>query len=363
VSKNLARTLGGAAAMMSIAGVAPSQVAPARRDTVVAQKFVVMQGQVDSIMILVARIAREPYGSAAWIKETAALDSLVESHVRSRFAMRPPAPSVMLRAFAPAKGWIGVNTQGPSSPSIDSTGTRRIHFFGYQDIISVDPGSPAERAGIKPGDVLVAYNGTDLFNHEFNLSDIIVPKKRVDVSVRRDGEVKVYPLIAAVAPEEVSRRRMDMDRVFLRFEVPGSGTIVVSGDSGPPIPLRATRLPEGRPALAAGGLGGLKMPPEKMFYLSPNGLFGASLSTVSEELSRILKVQKGILVNSVPEETPAFRAGLRTGDVIVTANDDSVMTVGELRELIARRLADHSMTLQVIRKQRPKTLTLSWDSP
>src|SRR5262249_20281315 len=97
---------------------------------------------------------------------------------------------------------------------------------------------------------------------------------------------------------------------------------------------------------------------------SPNGLFGASLSTVNEELARVLKVQKGILVMSVPEETPAFRAGLRTGDVIVTADDDSVMTVGDLRELIARHFADHSMTLRVIRQhERPKKLTLSWDSP
>src|SRR5262249_45525084 len=152
-----------------------------------------------------------------------------------------------------------------------------VRYFAYPDVISVDPGSPADRAGIKPGDVLVAYNGTDLIGHEFNLGDIFAPKKRVDVSVRRDGEVKDYSMIVAMVPDEVARRPPDLEKVFFRIEVPGSGDIVVTGDSAVPVPVRATRLSEGRAALAA-GFGGMKMPPEKMpFVLAANGFFGASL--------------------------------------------------------------------------------------
>ena len=103
---------------------------------------------------------------------------------------------------------------------------------------------------------------------------------------------------------------------------------------------------------------------QKLFFLSPNGLFGANLSNMSDELARVLKLKKGVLVNEVPEDTPAFRSGLRTGDVILTANDDSVTTVAELRDAVLRHLADHAAELQVVRKQKVKKLTVSWpESP
>jgi serine protease Do len=361
MSKNLAKTFGGAAAMISLAGLAPAQVVPARRDSIVTKVFV-LPGRMDSILIVAGRIAREDYGSPAWIKATAALDSLIDLPM-PRFGMRGGMAPVTLRAFA-RNGWVGLNTQGPAAQAImDSTGARRVRYFGYQDVVSVDPGSPAEHVGIKPGDVLVAYNGTDLIGHEFNLSDLFAPKKHVDLSVRRAGEVKEYSLIVAAAPLDVQRRRLDMEKPFL-FEMPASGTIVVSSDSGGPVQIRAFRTQGGRGGPAVGGFGQMRvLPQDKMIVLSPNGMFGASLTSVNDELSKVAKLQKGVLVIDVHEDTPAFRAGLRIGDVIVTADDDSVATVSELRDLVIRRFADRSVALQVVRKQKTKKLVVSWDSP
>lgn len=117
----------------------------------------------------------------------------------------------------------------------------------------------------------------------------------------------------------------------------------------------------GGPGGFAGTLRALQGP---KFFFSPNGLFGANLLNMSDELARVLKLQKGVLVDKVPEDTPAFRSGLRTGDVIITANDDSVTTVAELRDAVMRHLADHSAELQVVRQQKVKKLTVSWpESP
>jgi hypothetical protein len=358
MSKNLAKTFGGAAAMVSLAGFAPAQVVPARRDSVVTKRVIVMPGRMDSILIIAGRIAREDYGSAAWIKATAALDSLVDLPM-PRFGMRG---AVTLRAFT-KNGWVGLNTQGPAAPIMDSTGARRVRYFGYQDVMSVDPGSPAERAGIKPGDVLVAYNGTDLITHEFNLSDLFAPRKHVDLSVRRDGEVKQFSLIVAAAPPDVMRRRMEMEKPVW-FGVPAPGTIVVSADSEGPIRIGSMRPQGGRGGPAVGGFGPMKMlPRDNVIVISPNGMFGASLTNVNDELSKVAKLQKGILVIDIHEDTPAFRGGLRIGDVIVTADDDSVRTLSELRDLVIRRFADRSVALQVVRQQKTKKLVVSWDSP
>ena len=368
MSKNLVRTLGGAAALVSVAGLASAQPTPVRRDTVVTKRVLVLPGQTDSIMILSARIGQEAYGSDAWIKAATALDSLLVHGLPAGFVRFGGMPGFALRSFPVAKGWVGLNTQGPAATMIDSTGSRHVRFFAYQDIISVDPGSPAERVGIAPGDMLVAYNGVDLINHEFNFGDILVAKKRLDLTIRRDGEVKDYSLVVASVPEDVRRRHAEMDRdmnQFYRIELRSpAGAIMVRGDSdGPRAPVRATKV--GQSVVAGPMRGrGMSLFGQKMFLLQPDGLFGASLSNVNEQLAKVIKLPKGVLVNEVPEDTPAYRAGLRMGDVIVTCDDDSVITVGELRELVAHRLADHAVALQVVRQQRVKKLTVSWpDAP
>jgi S1-C subfamily serine protease len=373
MSKNLAnfsKPFGGAAAaLISVVGLAQAQAAgAARRDSTVTRQ-VILVGRTDSISVLAGRINNERPGGTAWIALATALDSLIANSIGKTFVMRGGivAPMAMgARSLRVSRGWLGFTAQGPSIGISDSLGTR-YRFFAYQPIISVDPGSPAERAGIEPGDVLVAYNGIDLMSHEFNFSDMLVPKKRVDITVRRDGEIKNYSLTVASPPQDVSRRRIEMERV------PGSGAILmgpdgerfVGGGDRPPGLVR----PAGVGGARMGGPGEFSgtlraLPGQKLFFLTPNGLFGANLSNMSDELARVLKLKKGVLVNEVPEDTPAFRSGLRTGDVIITANDDSVTTVGDLRDAVLRHFANHAAELQVIRQQKVKKLTVSWpESP
>ena len=381
LSNHLCKTLGGAAAAILSAGTfgqAQVPAGPSRRDSVVATRVVVMQGRTDSIQVLMHRIAQERDGSPTWIDLTRQLDSLITGLLgqklivmRGGLARGLAGPAMALRSIQAAKGYLGINAQGPYVVVTDSAGTQRYRFFAYQPIISVDLGSPADRAGIEPGDLLVGYNGVDLVGHEFNFGEILVPKKRVDVTVRRGAVVRDFALTVANAPEEVARRRVDFGRTP-PFQIPASGTIALGGEDERPAgggALRASAGPTSR-----GRVGGALTPGasvegsaarmSKVFFLQPNGLFGASLSNVSEELARISRLQKGILVNSVPEDTPAYRAGLRTGDVIVSCDDDSVNTVGELREFVARRIVNRSVALQVVRQQRVKKLTVSWpDAP
>ena len=333
MSKNLAnfsRPFGAAAAvLMSVVGLAPAQAGgAARRDSIVTRQ-VILVGRTDTISVLARKIIHERPGGTAWVAFATELDSLLANSIGNTFVMRGGVVAPMAmgpRSVRVSKGWLGFYAQGPSLVISDSSGTR-YRFFAYQPIISVDPGSPAERAGIEPGDVLVAYNGVDLMNHEFNFSEMLVPKKRVDITVRRDGEIKNYSLTVASPPQDVSSRRIEMERV-------PSATIVVGpdgerfgggGDRSPGLVRPAGAGGGGARMGGPGGLGGTlrALQGQKLFFFS-NGLFGANLLNISDELARVAKLQKGVLVDDVHEDTPAFRSGLRTGDVIVTADDDSV---------------------------------------
>ncbi|HEX6209443.1 MAG TPA: RIP metalloprotease RseP [Methylomirabilota bacterium] len=70
-------------------------------------------------------------------------------------------------------------------------------------ITSIGPGSPAERAGLKPGDVVVAVDGQRLYTHEDLLEAIRARAgQSLELGVERDGA----PLTLTVSPEPVKER-------------------------------------------------------------------------------------------------------------------------------------------------------------
>lgn len=351
--KHLTRSRGAVAALI-LTAIAPTlgaqEAQPARarpRDSVFVRMFTMPGLSMDSLKVLVRALEREQYGSADWLAITRRVDSLMAQQ-QTLIARKMTEERLLprgLTAFAPT-GWLGFLTQGPSQQIIDRTG-QHVIYFAHPQIISVDPGSPAERAGITPGDVLIAYNGLDVVNRDFNVTELLQPNRRVSITVRRDGEDREYAVRVARQPERIVMRRRDLDAPLpaaIRLERPE-----------PPEPVLGMAVPEMPPMPAA--------PSSRLFLISPNGMFGASLSTVSPELARVYKVKPGVLANEVPDDSPAWRSGLRTGDVILRVEGQPVLTVNEFRDRVLTHLPQHSVALQVLRDQKPRTIRLSWPSP
>jgi serine protease Do len=330
---------------------------------------------IDSITTLFRRLQREAYGSPEWNAIARKMDSLMTSGtLRVMMRSEIPGGGAMAAATTAARvaemrarevmprGWLGFQAQGPTQRILDDNGLR-ITYFAYPSIISVDPESPAERAGIVPGDVLVAYNGVDVVGHEFNFSRLLIPEKKLAVTVKREGESKDYTLDIAKAPEPVSMRRLDFERGL--------------GVPFPPMPPNAVRvervekgneerhrtggvMPAAAPRVGGMASGGGGFMGGRSFPISATGIFGANLSTVGSDLAKVLKIEKGMLVNEVPEESAGFKSGLRTGDVIVAAGGLPVATLRELQDLVVSRLGDRSVPLSVVRDHKPVKVTVTW---
>ena len=87
---------------------------------------------------------------------------------------------------------------------------------------------------------------------------------------------------------------------------------------------------------------------------------GAELAPMNEGLARYFGGQRtGALVVEVGPGTPAERAGLQPGDVIVRAAGETVETPADLRRHLTGPRA--SVQLQVIRQGRRRDLTLEWE--
>jgi serine protease Do len=90
------------------------------------------------------------------------------------------------------------------------------------------------------------------------------------------------------------------------------------------------------------------------------GWLGVSIQEVSSELAKQfgLKEARGALVSDVLKETPADRAGLKRGDVVVKYNGHDVTNAGQLRNLVAETPVGRQVAVVVIREKRDKELTV-----
>jgi len=88
------------------------------------------------------------------------------------------------------------------------------------------------------------------------------------------------------------------------------------------------------------------------------GWIGARIQPVTEELAEALGIgaARGALVGVVTEDSPAARAGLKAGDVIVTFNGRDIKTVRDLTRTVADTMVGAEVDVVVLRDGKPETL-------
>jgi Do/DeqQ family serine protease len=89
------------------------------------------------------------------------------------------------------------------------------------------------------------------------------------------------------------------------------------------------------------------------------GYLGIAMQDVNKELAEALDLdtKRGVLVSDVMDASPAHRAGLERGDVIVRVNGNRTKSSAQLRNVIAGQGADKKVSLTVIRDGKQKKLS------
>lgn len=262
--------------------------------------------------------------------------------------------------FPVIRGWIGITTQGPQFTPRVRDGALFIRYATYPEIISVEPNSPAERAGIARGDVLLAYDGKDVVRESINLTRLLAPRRRVRVTIDRDGDRRDYQLTVQVAPEHLLHRRMELGLLE-----PAEAPDVPEGAAAPtPLPVprtpRAPRPEEGwvpappRVPTTARTPRAVLVVPERS-----DAVLGATVAAVDRDLGSNFGVSSGVLMVRVARGSPAWTAGLRTGDVVVRAGGRDVDTVSELQRALAGG-SGHGVKLELVRRRRLVTIDARW---
>ncbi|HUF91716.1 MAG TPA: DegQ family serine endoprotease [Candidatus Limnocylindria bacterium] len=199
----------------------------------------------------------------------------------------------LIKSGRVVRGWLGVAIQDVTDELSSSFGVREREGVLVADVIK---GGPAEKAGVRPGDVVVDLDGTKI--------------REVPDLQRR---------VANVAPGETVKLTVVRDKQAVSVtvaigEMPAEDTTVAAVEREPD------------------GLG------MQVDVLAPDA---------AERLG--LPFSQGLIVTDVASGGPADRAGLRRGDVILEVDRRPVMDVPGLRRALAAVPRDSAVLLYVHR--------------
>ena len=194
------------------------------------------------------------------------------------------------------RGFMGVNIQD-ITPALARE--FELKDSGGALVSGVTPDSPADKGGLQSGDVIIEFNGEPVRDARHLKLEVaqVSPGTRTPVKVLRDGKEKTLEVVLK-------------------------------------------EFPQSELSAASGG--------EEAFS-SDERLKGVAVTDVDATTRGQLRLPahlKGALVTQVEEDSPAYGAGLREGDVILEINRQAVGGADELVAL-TRKIKDKDILLRV----------------
>jgi S1-C subfamily serine protease len=218
------------------------------------------------------------------------------------------------------RGWLGVSIAENEA--------------GQVEIVDVEHESPAELAKLAEGDVVLEFEGKKITSTEMLAEEIRMhkPGDDIDIKIERDGKT----MDVKVKLGEFSEK--DIMREF-QFKFPR----LFAPDRVKPVPM-----PDFEDSKLFRWVGGVQ------------NYIGVSLQELTPELSEHFGVKegKGLLIAKVLEDSPAEKAGLRVGDVIVKADGERVGRVNVLQRLIRDKDKGEKITIEYLRDKKKKTVEI-----
>lgn len=90
------------------------------------------------------------------------------------------------------------------------------------------------------------------------------------------------------------------------------------------------------------------------------GWLGAGIQSLTPELAKTFNMdsQKGVLVNEVIPEAPAYKGGLKQGDIIIMFNGSDVTSPKSLQKMVAFAKVGKTVEVKVLRNGEMKTIKI-----
>jgi len=148
------------------------------------------------------------------------------------------------------RGWLGVSVQSITPELAKQFNLKEDYGALIGDVIEK---SPAEKAGIERGDVVVEYGGKKI-DEPYNLRNMVantLPGTEVEIKLIREGEVKAIKVKIGELPTEISKTPADEYENVLRGVMVEDLTPLLRQQLSVPLKVKGvviTNIDEGSPA-------------------------------------------------------------------------------------------------------------------
>ncbi len=192
------------------------------------------------------------------------------------------------------RGWLGVTAQPISAQLKEALGLKN-NLGGL--VSDIEPDSPAANAGIKSGDVVIKYNGEEIRDllHLRSLVARTVINEEVKMTVIRDGKELTLNTTILESPKTNAGSEKDLFK-----------------DLG-------------------------------LVVQNLTGKLAIQLGYVGEE---------GVIIKNVQKESPAYKAGLNKGDLVIEVQHNPVTSVDEFHQIILKIQHEEDILMFIKRQDR-----------
>lgn len=254
-------------------------------------------------------------------------------------ASGPASPRTDTWLFSVPGSYIGLGIVDVSERAARRIGLVEPHGI---EISSVAESSPAEDSGLQPGDIVLSYRGERVhgIEHFARLVKETPVGRTVELEIVRDGQRSTVQV-------EIGQRELG-SAVKERMNALRQG--VAAAKKG--IRLELQRRCEDCP-VKSDFLLRFNVPQVHMHIR--NQRLGVELEDLDGQLADYFGVQSGVLVRQVSANSPADKAGMQAGDVIVGIAGKTVSEASAVgRALLQAR--DVNISIEVMRERKKLSL-------
>ncbi|MDV2496207.1 MAG: DegQ family serine endoprotease [bacterium] len=189
------------------------------------------------------------------------------------------------------RGWLGVVIQRMSPDLAKSFGLEENTGALVAEIVE---DSPAQKAGIKRGDVIIKFNGTEIKTMDVLPRRVAAtrPGKKATVTILRDGKKKSLKVtIGTLEEEKIAKARFTEEEL------------------------------------------------------------GITVQEITRELAEHfdLETREGVIVSDVDRSGPAWEGGIRRGDIVLEVNRQTIKTMKDYRRAL-KKYAGKGTVLLLVRR-------------
>ncbi|MFO7608555.1 MAG: PDZ domain-containing protein [Candidatus Krumholzibacteriia bacterium] len=221
-------------------------------------------------------------------------------------------------ALAGDSGYLGVRLQD-LTPAM----AKALQLGDQEGVLvsEVVADGPAQQAGLQDGDVIVAFAGKPLADYSSLTAAVRAgkPGDKVDVTVLRDGKRKTLEVELGEAEDGFSWRS-------------------ITGEDSPARLLERLHGKDGGFKVFRSG--------------QDRGWLGVHIDDLGPQLGEYFgaKDGAGALVTEVEADSPAAKAGLKAGDVIIKVGDEEIADTADLHKALAGTKPQEQVKVEFLRK-------------